>query len=137
MIHSTSAGGVVVNKSGNILVVNQNNDSWSLPKGRIEEGETLRQTAEREIAEESGITKLKFIKELGTYQRYQIGRNGKDDLSIYKTIVIFLFTTAQDMLKPTDPHNPEARWVNKDDVSKPLTHRQDKEFFERVKDKLQ
>ena len=29
--------------------------AWSLPKGHVEEGETLAQTAEREVAEETGI----------------------------------------------------------------------------------
>ena len=38
-VETQTAGGVVVNKKGRILVVNQRGTSWSLPKGHIEPGE--------------------------------------------------------------------------------------------------
>lgn len=63
MKRTKSAGGVVLNKNEEILVVNQNGNSWSLPKGHIDEGEEVLEAAVREIYEESGISKLKFIKE--------------------------------------------------------------------------
>ena len=37
-----SAGGVVLNKKGKVLVVNQKLIDWSLPKGHIEKGEDKR-----------------------------------------------------------------------------------------------
>lgn len=133
-----SAGGVVVNNEGKILVVNQNGNSWSLPKGRIEEGETALEAARREIAEESGVLNLVLVKPLLTYSRFKIGLNGEDDKSETKEIEMFLFNTDfSGELKPTDPHNPEARWVDKDKVSNLLTHPKDKEFFEKVKIELQ
>jgi 8-oxo-dGTP pyrophosphatase MutT (NUDIX family) len=126
-----SAGGVVINKEGEILVVNQRGNSWSLPKGHIEEGEEPVDTAKREIYEESGISNLEFIRELGSYKRYKINRVDptQDDLSELKTINLFLFKTGQMDLKPIDPHNPEARWVKKENVAELLTHPKDKEFF--------
>ena len=49
MIKKTrSAGGVVVNDYGKILVVNQRGTSWSLPKGHIEENESEVEAAKRE-----------------------------------------------------------------------------------------
>src|SRR5882724_7744630 len=71
-----SAGGVVLNRKGQVLVVNQRGRSWSLPKGHIEKGENLLGAARREIYEESGLRKLKFVKLLGSYERTQIGRKG-------------------------------------------------------------
>ena len=53
-----SAGGVVLNKKGEVLIVNQYGNSWSLPKGHIEEGEEILEAAKREIYEESGIKNL-------------------------------------------------------------------------------
>ncbi len=135
MKHANVAGGVVLNKKGLVLVVNQKGDSWCLPKGHVDSGETEIEAAKREIKEESGITKLKFIKELGSYQRYRIGPGGKgEDKSELKTIHMFLFSTNKKKLKPIDKENPEARWVDKNKVSELLTHKKDKEFYNKIKE---
>lgn len=127
--HTRSAGGVVVNNNSRILVVNQHGNSWSLPKGHIEKGEKELDAAEREIYEESGIKDLKLVKNLGSYQRHKLAKDGKEDGSELKTITMFLFRTSENMLKPVDPENPEARWVEKNSVADLLTHPKDKEFF--------
>lgn len=129
MKHTQSAGGVVINNKDQVLVVNQHSNSWSLPKGHLDDGEDALTAAKREIAEESGITELKLIKDLGSYERYKIGLDGGDDVSEFKKIFMFLFRTPQEELKPVDPSIPEAKWVEKDIVSDLLTHRKDKEFF--------
>jgi len=128
-----SAGGVVLNKQGLVLVVNQHGSSWSLPKGHIEPGEDKLAAALREIYEESGISKAEYVKDLGHYCRYKIGKNGDEDRTEFKKIYIFLFKTDLINLNPSDPHNPEARWVDKEEVSSLLTHPKDKEFFIRIK----
>lgn len=135
MIKTESAGGIVL-RGDFVLIVNQRGTSWSLPKGHIETGETPLQAAKREIFEESGIKNLQFIKELGSYQRYLIGKNGGDDKSELKTIHLFLFQTTTKILKPLDPNNPEARWVAKEKVADLLTHPKDKEFYLSVVDKI-
>jgi hypothetical protein len=119
MKQTKSAGGVVINKD-KVLVVNQNGNSWSLPKGHIDYGENH----------------LELVKELDNYQRYKISLNGGDDKSELKTIFMFLFKTGQEVLKPIDPKNPEAKWIEKDKVADLLTHRKDKEFFLSVIDKV-
>ena len=125
-----SVGGIVLNKDEKVLVVNQHGSSWSLPKGHIEDGESLLDTAKREIYEESGITEIKLLKNLGSYQRYKLDSEGKEDKSELKTIHMFLFSTETTKLKPIDPENPQAKWVDVDKVSKLLTHPLDKKFFE-------
>jgi 8-oxo-dGTP pyrophosphatase MutT (NUDIX family) len=129
MKETKSAGGVVINKNGEILVASQHGTSWSLPKGHIEEGEDAITAAKREILEETGISKLNLVRELGSYERHRIGKEGGDDRSELKTITMFLFTTEEELLKPVDAENPEARWVKKGDVANLLTHPKDKEFF--------
>jgi len=132
-----SAGGIVINEKGEIfLIVSQHGTSWSLPKGHIEEGEDIMTAARREIYEETGIKDLEFIKELGSYQRYKIDKNGKEDFSEFKTIFMSLFRTKEKFIKPIDPENPEARWVEKDQIAELLTHPKDKEFFLSIKDKI-
>lgn len=131
---SKSAGGVVLNKEGKVLVVSQRGNSWSLPKGHIDEGEDALTAAKREINEGAGVSALDFVKELGSYKRYKIGKDGNgEDTSELKTMIMFLFRTDQELLKPIDPDNPEARWVNKEEVVDLLTHPKDKEFFLGIK----
>ena len=136
MNHTFTAGGVVINKEGKVLVVNQNGNSWSLPKGHIDEGEDKLTAAKREIYEESGIKSLKLIKEFKSYERYRIGLDGGEDKSELKTIYMFLFETNEEVLKPIDPGNPEAIWIPKKKVAKLLTHKKDKEFFLSILDKI-
>jgi ADP-ribose pyrophosphatase YjhB (NUDIX family) len=127
-----SAGGVVTNSEGKVLVVSQHGTSWSLPKGHIDPGEDAVAAAKREIYEESGVRDLEFIRELGTYERHKIGVNGDDDRSELKVITMFLFKTKEKLLRPVDPDNPEAKWVEKSKVPLLLTHEKDKDFFRRV-----
>jgi ADP-ribose pyrophosphatase YjhB (NUDIX family) len=131
-----SAGGVVTNQEGLVLVVSQHGTSWSLPKGHIDEGENALEAAKREIYEESGVRDLEYVRELGTYERYKIGNGGGEDRSERKAITMFLFRTRQKLLKPVDADNPEAKWVAKEKVAGLLTHDRDKEFFRGVAEGL-
>ncbi len=133
MKKSRSVGGVVISSKGQVLVVSQHGTSWSLIKGTVEDGEDDKTTALREFKEESGITKVNFIKKLGTYERYAIAKDGGEDKSEYKTITFYLCTTPELDLQPEDPENPEAIWVNADKVTELLTHPKDKAFYESVK----
>ncbi|HSE34870.1 MAG TPA: NUDIX domain-containing protein [Candidatus Paceibacterota bacterium] len=127
-----AAGGIVIGPDGRILVVSQHGDSWSLPKGHLDPGEDARTAAIREIEEESGIAKeaLELVRELGTYERHWIGKNGQgEDHQELKAITLFLFRTKATALAPKDPDNPEARWVDRTEVASLLTHAKDQEFF--------
>jgi len=131
--HSYSAGGVVVGPSGMIAVTFQDKVVWSLPKGRLEQGEDTKIAAAREIEEETGLSQLEFVKELGTYSRFKISKDGKgEEQSVKKTITIFLYQTSQQELKPTDPAHSEARWVEPDKVADLLSNPKDKEFYNSV-----
>tara|TARA_Y100000768_G_C23882219_1_gene635815 strand:+ start:107 stop:535 length:429 start_codon:yes stop_codon:yes gene_type:complete len=123
------AGGIILNQRNEVAIVNQNHDSWSLPKGHIDYGETALNAAVREIYEETGIINPMLVKKIGHYDRYRLGLDGKDDLSELKTIHIFLFKSKQEKLKPIDKNNPEAKWVNIDEVENYLTHKEDIKFF--------
>ncbi len=126
-----SAGGLVLSR-GRVLVVRQLHNTWSLPKGHLEPGETPLEAAKREILEESGIRTLTFIRPLGSYTRYQIGLDGKDDMSKKKHIIMFLFTTTQTKLRPQDPATPEAVWLPPAKAVARLTHPKDRAFLKRA-----
>ena len=132
-----SAGGVVIGPGNKVVVVNQNGDSWSLPKGHLEENEDPEDAATREIFEESGIQDVKIIDKLGEYERTTTGSGGQgEQTDNIKHITMFLCITNQTELAPIDPNNPEAIWVSIQDVADKLTHPKDKEFFYSITPKL-
>ena len=131
------AGGVVIGPGNKIVVVSQNGDSWSLPKGHLENGEDEEQAAVREIHEETGIQDVKVIDSLGGYERTRIGQGGRGEIvDDIRHITIFLCITNQTELKPIDPENPEAEWLAVQDVADRLTHPRDKEFFYSITPKV-
>lgn len=69
VVREPTAGGIVFRKSKSgeleILLIADSKNRWTIPKGHIEEGETPRQTAEREIQEETGLKKMAMLDWLG------------------------------------------------------------------------
>ncbi|HIU66741.1 MAG TPA: NUDIX domain-containing protein [Candidatus Caccomorpha excrementavium] len=70
MIEATSCGGVVIFR-GKILLLYKNYknkyEGWVLPKGTVEDGEEYKETAIREVLEETGVS-ASIIKYVGKSQ---------------------------------------------------------------------
>jgi len=65
------ASGGKVRNNKDILFIKRD-DVWDLPKGFVEEGESLEQGAIREVVEETGILNLKIVDKLKvTYHTYR------------------------------------------------------------------
>ena len=54
-----AAGGLVFNEKNELLMIFRRG-FWDLPKGKLDEGETLEQCAVREVQEETGIQNIKL-----------------------------------------------------------------------------
>lgn len=50
------AGGLVFDETGEVLLIRDKNGYWVFPKGHVEPGEDARQTALREVKEETGVS---------------------------------------------------------------------------------
>ena len=75
-----AGGGLVYNKKGDVLFIFRNG-KWDLPKGGIEKGEEIRETALREVEEETGVTNLIIQRKLQkTYHIFK--RNGRYKLKV-------------------------------------------------------
>lgn len=79
---------------------------------------------------------MELIKKLGVISRYRLDNKGGEVKTELKNITLFLFKTKTEILKPVDSENPEAKWVEKEDVVNYLTHKKDKEFFLSVIDEI-
>lgn len=68
-----AAGGLVKNEKDEILLIFRRG-KWDLPKGKLDEGETLEDCAVREVEEETGLKNVKLIAPLViTYHTYHEG----------------------------------------------------------------
>lgn len=69
VVHETTSGGIVFRRTKEgkveILLIQDAKNRWTIPKGHVEEGEEPRQTAEREIREETGLQEMRVMDWLG------------------------------------------------------------------------
>ncbi|MFN5795870.1 MAG: NUDIX hydrolase [Bacteroidota bacterium] len=110
-----AAGGIVENKNGDLLFIKRLG-KWDLPKGKIEKGESIQETALREIEEECGIDNLKLGSKIcDTYHFYL----EKDSLLLKKSYWFRVNYNGNDLnLKPQENENiTEAKWLNKSDIA--------------------
>lgn len=114
---TTSCGAVVwrVNKGKiELLLIKQfaHKDSWGIPKGHIDTGESLEECAIREVREETGVT-VKLEQRLPDCQTYFKNET--------KTVMSWLATAIGDSEpKHDDPDNEvaDARWIPVDELPK-------------------
>lgn len=98
MIKAVSCGGVVFHR-GKVLLLYKNQNGkymgWVMPKGTIEEGESFKETALREVKEETGAN-AKIIKYIG---KTQYNFKGSEDI-INKTVHWYLMCADNFYCKP-------------------------------------
>lgn len=119
--HERSAGGVVLD-SGNVCVIvptrrtANGKRALALPKGHIDPGESVEQTATREVREETGL-EVELVRELGEV-RYWYRRDGK---SIDKSVTFFEFRAVGGDFADHDDEVEEVRWMPVRDALGKLT----------------
>jgi 8-oxo-dGTP diphosphatase len=96
-----AAGGIVARADGErvyiALIGDMGNEGFhELPKGHVDDGESMEEAARREIEEESGIHDLTLVCELGVEERLNYARTA------WKETHYFLYTTLQAEADPTD-----------------------------------
>jgi ADP-ribose pyrophosphatase YjhB (NUDIX family) len=110
-VDETSAGGLVVDpeRSRAVLIGRLDRHGkllWSLPKGHIEDGENLEQTAVREVKEETGIS-ARVLDSLGTIDYWFVAERRR----VHKTVHHFLLEAVGGELSDEDMEVTEVAWV--------------------------
>ena len=71
-------GIVLLNSEKKVFVgkrIDNPSSHWQMPQGGIEENEDLLKAARRELEEETGISKVELIKEVGEWLSYNLPKN--------------------------------------------------------------
>jgi len=118
-----SAGGVVYRAIDNHLEVvlcgRKSPPLWALPKGGPNEGETLEQTAVREVQEETGL-QVTIQTPLGSIQYWFV--RSQDGVRCHKTVHFYLMVPTGGDLTLHDPEFDLVRWFPEPDIFKVMTH---------------
>lgn len=70
--HWRAAGGLITNPKGEVLMMFRRG-VWDLPKGKLDPGETLETCALREVAEETGLRRVRILSRLkDTWHAYPL-----------------------------------------------------------------
>jgi 8-oxo-dGTP pyrophosphatase MutT (NUDIX family) len=136
-----SAGGIVIGRDDGgpraaiIARVNRaGRVEWCLPKGHVEDGETLPETAVREIAEETGI-RGEVVDTLGAIDYWFFA----DGRRIHKTVHLFLLeATGGEIGVGDDPDEEaiEAAWVPLGELVERLTFANERRVARTVAQRL-
>jgi len=123
-VREISSGGVVYRRrKGRIEVaVIRVRDRWCLPKGHVEEGEGLQETALREVREETGLVG-RVVARLGdiTYWHTNKTREG-ETVKIFKRVYFYLIRCLKGDVRGHDAEVEEACWWPVSKAIKRLAH---------------
>jgi 8-oxo-dGTP diphosphatase len=112
-----AAGGVVM-RDGEVLVVHRPRyDDWSLPKGKLDAGETFEEAALREVWEETGVH-ARLVRELPSVEYTVRDRP--------KLVRYWLMSVDSDPGFSPNDEVDSVRWVSPDDAVELLTYDRDK-----------
>jgi len=110
-----ASGGIVKNDNNQILFIYRRG-KWDLPKGKAEKGESIRETAVREVIEETGIEKLKIDKYFSN--TFHIVRNNKKYF-LKETSWFLMSSNFKGKLKPQlNEGIKSVKWKTFDDAKK-------------------
>ena len=117
------AGGGVLIRDGCVLLIHRPRyDDWSLPKGKLEPGESWQVGALREVEEETGL-RCELGEEVG--RTYYADRNGRD-----KEVRYFRMTCSDEPSAQNEVD--EVRWVPLDEAAALLTYERDADLLSRL-----
>lgn len=131
-LREKSCGAVIYHKEANgelrfLLIKHKNGGHWSFPKGHMEAGETERETAEREILEETGLSVT-----VDAGYRFEMEYSPKP--RVLKKVVFFIAESVETNVVCQPEEVIDSCWFEYEDAWKNLTHEESKQLITEARD---
>ena len=112
-IEVPAAGGIVINELGEALFIYKRG-KWDLPKGKIEEGESLEEAAVREVMEETGLKQVSIKSKLcKTKHTFKTKKNKR---AIKKSYWYVMESEKQKVHPQLEEDIEKVEWLSPDQV---------------------
>jgi 8-oxo-dGTP pyrophosphatase MutT (NUDIX family) len=106
---------------------------WDFPRGGVEKGESEKDTAKREIFEETGIVDIEFIDGFREKTFWFYKKEGK---TFYKEAIFYLAKTNSEKVKLSSEH-VAFKWLSLDEILEQATFSNTKKILQKAHDFLQ
>ena len=128
-----SAGGVVVRGDETVVIVPrkpgpEGQRTLALPKGHLDDGESMEQAAAREVQEETGV-EAELVARLGDVKYWYRRKNGRPRP---KQVTFYLFEYRSGDVADHDQEVLEALWMPLEEARTALTFPGEREMIERA-----
>ena len=124
MLKEKSCGCIIINNN-EVLLIKSKRGHWDFPKGHIEKDETEKETALREVKEETNLD-VDIISDKKYFNHYIT------DIGIDKTVVYFLAKKVNGKEKPQEGETVEVKWFEFNKALEMLTFDNAKEILKNV-----
>jgi 8-oxo-dGTP diphosphatase len=115
-----AAGGVVLDPEGRMALVHRPRyDDWTLPKGKLDQGESFEEAALREVEEETGL-RCRLVRELPSVEY-------ADNKGRSKIVRYWLMEVEHDPGFVLNDEVDELRWLEPADALSLLSYERDAE----------
>jgi len=123
-----AAGGVIHRRRDDgvvevVVIHRPKYDDWTLPKGKLEPGESLEQAAVREVEEETGF-RTEIERPIGDHSYRD--RHGRP-----KRVTYYALRPVDGRFVPNEEVD-ELRWLTATEADRLLTHAKDRDFVRRT-----
>jgi periplasmic divalent cation tolerance protein len=133
-VREVSAGGVIYRRGGDLFEVAliHVRNRWGLPKGHVEEGERVEETALREVREETGL-EGKLVRKLGDIRySYRDKTKEGEPIRIYKRVHFYLMRYVRGDVRDHDHESDDARWFPIEQAMKQLKFATERKMVHRA-----
>ena len=109
-----------------LLIKNKRSKNWSFPKGHIELRETEKETAQREVLEETGLC-VKILEGFREVVSYWLS------MKIKKTVILFAAESETEKVNIQQEEIKNFKWALYEEALKSLKHPNDLRVFKKAK----